>query len=219
MINEQYRYMQDLKFEKRFELGLVSNSTWHKDPRRLAFALSRYKFVSKMIRGSQNVLEIGCGDGWNAKIVSTEVENLTLVDYDEIFVNDAIVNSRYWEKIPKCILHDFTQGSLKREYDAAYCLDVLEHIENDREDVFIQNIASSCKPNSIIIFGMPSLESQAHISEEKRDPGHVNCKNLYDMQRLMKKHFRVVLPFSMNDEVLHTGYEKMSQYIFSVCIN
>ena len=35
----------------------------------------------------------------------------------------------------------------------------------------------------------------------------------------MEKFFRNVFMFSMNDEVLHTGFEKMSNYIFALCVN
>ncbi len=40
-------------------MGLTSGSTYIKDPRRLVFLLSRYKFVSKMIQDKNKVLEVG----------------------------------------------------------------------------------------------------------------------------------------------------------------
>jgi len=33
----------------------------------------------------------------------------------------------------------------------------------------------------------------------------------------MENYFHTVLMFSMNDEVVHTGYHKMAQYLFAVC--
>ena len=41
------------------KLGLASSYVWPNDPRRLFISLSRYKFVSKMLEGKNNVLEIG----------------------------------------------------------------------------------------------------------------------------------------------------------------
>ncbi|CAA7613597.1 hypothetical protein MCP1_120075 [Candidatus Terasakiella magnetica] len=32
----------------------------------------------------------------------------------------------------------------------------------------------------------------------------------------LSRHFRHVLMFSMNDEVVHTGHHKMAHYIFAV---
>jgi hypothetical protein len=33
----------------------------------------------------------------------------------------------------------------------------------------------------------------------------------------MKRFFKNVFMFSMNDEVVHTGYSKMSHYNFALC--
>ena len=35
----------------------------------------------------------------------------------------------------------------------------------------------------------------------------------------MRRHFNNVYLFSMNDEVLHTGYKPMSHYLFALCAN
>lgn len=39
--------------------------------------LFRYKFVSKMLAGLDHVLEIGCGDGFGARIVAQAVNRVT----------------------------------------------------------------------------------------------------------------------------------------------
>src|SRR4051794_13797083 len=70
-------------------LGVEKNGVWHTDPRRLAFVLSRYKFVAKMLSGRQSVLEVGCGDAWPARIVLQEVAKLHAIDIDSIFIDDA----------------------------------------------------------------------------------------------------------------------------------
>ena len=49
--------------------------------------------------------------------------------------------------------------------------------------------------------------------------GHINCKNKNSLRKLMLNFFHNVFMFSMNDEVVHTGYDKMSHYIFAVCAN
>src|SRR5476649_1761497 len=69
-------------------LGIMSNQVWHDDPRRLAFMLSRYKFVSKMLSGRDQVAEIGCGDAFGSRIVLQEVKQLDVYDIDPIFVDD-----------------------------------------------------------------------------------------------------------------------------------
>ena len=74
---EQYSYLLELEERK---LGLMMNRVWDNDPKRLSFVLSRYKFVSKMLKGKKSVLEIGAADGFKSRIVSTEVGKLDLSD-------------------------------------------------------------------------------------------------------------------------------------------
>ena len=70
-------------------LGVLKNWEWHDDPRRFLFSMARYKFVSKMFDGRRNVLELGCGDAFNAPIVLQTVGRLTVADFDPVFIEDA----------------------------------------------------------------------------------------------------------------------------------
>jgi len=198
-------------------LGLHSNKQWFEDPKHLLFSMARYKFVSKMLSGSKKVAEVGCGDGFNARIVLQEVEKLTLYDIDPLFVENAKENCRGpWSC--EVETHDITKGPLNRQYDACYSLDVLEHIEQAQEDSVIKNLCNSISDNGVLIIGMPSLESQ-QFSKSAEVTGHINCKSGNEFRELMKQHFHNVFLFSMNDELVHTGYLKMAHYLFCLCTN
>ena len=67
-----------------------------------------------------------------------------------------------------------------------------------------------------MIIGMPSIESQVYASPGSK-LGHVNCKSGPELKLLMEKYFQAVFLFSMNDEVVHTGFHKMAHYILAVC--
>ena len=60
----------------------MTSWAWHSDPKRLAFTISRYKFVSKMLSDCETILEIGCGDGFGARVVADNGAKLTCVDLD-----------------------------------------------------------------------------------------------------------------------------------------
>ena len=196
-------------------LGLLKSREWIEDPRRFLFSLARYKFVAKMLSGRQNVLEVGCGDAFGAPIVLQEVARLTVTDFDPEFIADA--QARQTAKYPYvAVTHDFLEGTLARDFDAAYALDVLEHIEPARERRFLDSLVGSLSENAVAIIGMPSLESQAYASEGSK-MGHVNCKTAPDLKALMSAYFHSVFMFSMNDEVVHTGYHKLAHYILAVC--
>jgi hypothetical protein len=77
-------------------------------------------------------------------------------------------------------------------------------------------MVSSLDEHGIVIIGMPSLESQSYASPISR-AGHVNCKTMPDLKLLLEQYFHNVFAFSMNDELIHTGYHKMAQYILMLC--
>lgn len=211
----QYQSLLDLKNAKGLnQLGLMMNEVWDADPRRLVFVLSRYKFIAKMLEGKRDVLEIGCGDAWASRIVKQTVKNLTVSDFDTIFIDDA--KKRYDPDWPLTYLvHDMTKAPTKKKYDALYSVDVLEHIAPKDENKFLLNICNSLNQNGVAIIGIPSLESQKYASPASK-VGHVNCKSGQEFKYFMEQYFEHVFLFSMNDEVVHTGFDKMAHYLFTL---
>jgi cyclopropane fatty-acyl-phospholipid synthase-like methyltransferase len=210
---KQYAYLLELQERK---LGLMMNRVWDNDPRRLAFVLSRYKFVAKMFENKNRVLEIGCGDAWPSRIVAQAVKHLTVSDFDPVFINDAL--SRHEEKWPmEYLLHNMVEGPTEQTFDAIYLCDVFEHISPADEDIFLRNIILSTTERGALIIGIPSLQSQELIPEPERDPGHVNCKTGAQLKTLLEDFFHNVFLFSMNDEMVHTGHSAMAHYLFCVC--
>lgn len=196
-------------------LGIEKNANWHSDPKRLVFVLSRYKFVAKMLSGKNRVLEVGCGDAWPLRIVLQEVGSVHGIDIDPVFIED--IHERKDEEWPfTCEVHNMLDGPLKPEFDAAFSLDVLEHIPKEEEQKFLKNVFDSLSEKGVLIIGMPSLESQKHASPLSKI-GHVNCKSAPDLKILLLEYFDNVFMFSMNDEVVHTGYYPMAQYLLAIC--
>lgn len=196
-------------------LGLLKSREWIEDPRRFLFSQARYKFVSKMLSGRHNVLEVGCGDAFNAPIVMQEVERLTVTDFDPEFIADA--RARTPSEYPyEAVTHNFLEGQMDGNFDAVYLMDVLEHIGTVEEQRFISNILAATSDDVVAIVGMPSLESQVYASAGSK-AGHINCKTAPDLKRLMEEFFSSVFMFSMNDEVVHTGYHRMAHYIIALC--
>lgn len=197
------------------KLGLMVNESWNQDPKRTLFTLARYKFVAKMLDGSDKVLEVGCADAFGTRLVQQAVKKVTAVDFDPIFIED--VHSRMDPAWPlECFQHDLLHGPVPGIFNAIYSLDVLEHIEPDAEDMFIANMLKSLDANGILIVGMPSLESQSYASPQSK-VGHVNCKSGGNLKALLQRYFHNVFVFSMNDETIHTGFYPMAHYLLAVC--
>jgi len=197
-------------------LGLRANAAWHADPKRLGIVLSRYKFVAKMLSGKKRVLEVGCGDAWASRVVKQEVETLVGIDIDPVFITDArdAMDPKWAFEVR---VHDMLAGPVDGPFDALYALDVLEHIDPIHEDRFIANMAASLEPPGVAIVGMPSLESQPYASPLSKE-GHVNCKSAPDLKQVMQRSFHDVFIFSMNDEVVHTGFYALAHYLFALCV-
>ena len=212
------QYQHCINVQKEFgstPLGLMTNQCFHDDPRRLPIMLSRYKFVAKMLSGCGKALEIGCGDGFASRIVLQEVKELVATDFDPVFVKNVNANmDKFWTF--QCFAHDMLSGPVPgAPYDAAYALDVLEHIAPEHEDAFLKNTVKSLAPHGIAIFGMPSLQSQAYASTLSKQ-GHVNCKDGVEFKTFFQRFFQNVFVFSMNDEVVHTGYYPMAHYLLAL---
>jgi 2-polyprenyl-3-methyl-5-hydroxy-6-metoxy-1,4-benzoquinol methylase len=198
-------------------LGVMTSWAWYDDPKRLAFSLARYKFVAKMLEGRQRVLEVGCGDGFGARVVAQSVGRLTAIDRDPDFVASA--KSTASDRFPIDFrVHDIMKEAVPGRFCAAYSLDVLEHIPRRQEPRFIRNVVASLERDGVCIIGMPSEESQVYASRFSK-LGHVNCKTQSSLKGVMQEYFRNVFAFSMNDEVIHTGYGRMSHYNIAVCCN
>ncbi len=220
--SKENQYVLDLYKKEGLEnFGYMSSQSWKDDPRAIGFTLSRYKFVAKMLSGKKNVLEIGCGDAFFSRVVKQEVDNLSVSDWDPIFVEqikNKNINEKKW-KFKKVFTHDMCNDSTKNCYEAIYAIDVFEHISKKKEDIFLKNISKSLKNNhSILILGCPSIYSQKYASQISK-AGHVNCKTQENLKKKLETYFYNTFLFSMNDEVLHTGYSKMSNYYFIICLN
>lgn len=195
-------------------LGLMTNQAWHDDPRHLVFTLSRYKFVAKMLADRAHVLEVGCGDAFGTRIVAQSVKRLTATDFDPVFVADVTRRmDPQWRF--ECKAHDMLSGPFPGQYDGAYALDVIEHIQPKDELAFVSNIVKSLTKEGVLLLGCPSLQSQAYASPPSM-AGHVNCKTGDTMGALLGQFFHNVFVFSMNDEVVHTGYTPMAHYLIGV---
>ena len=212
--DDHFRKMIQLD-KKKVILGSYSSYSWTNDPKHLVFSLARYKFVSKILNGKNKVLEIGAGDGFKSKIVDDTVKKLDLCDVTN---SSKMEYENYSLNKNKYFLHDFIKEPTKNKYDAIYSLDVIEHINKKKCNSFIKNIKKSLKPRGVLILGTPSLSSQKYASKYSKK-FHVNCFDKKELHEYLDKYFANVFSFGMNDEVVHTGYDKMCHYIFAICVN
>jgi len=197
-------------------MGPWTSHIWRSDPRHLGFLLARYKFCAKMLSCKSDALEVGCGDAFGVPIVLQEVNSITCIDFEPLVLEEARRNMEL-EFADRCnfIEHDILAKPMPRRFDAVYSLDVIEHIPSEKDELFITNIAASLTQDGICIIGTPNIESTSHASEASQ-VGHINLKSAATLRQTLQLHFINVFLFSMNDEVIHTGYYAMAHYLLGV---
>lgn len=184
-----------------------------KDPKRLAFIFARYSFAAQMTESCRSILEFGCSEGIGASMLHGGRKKYLGLDLDSSAVEAADKNfSAPDVRFEVGNFLGFAEGS----FDGIVSLDVIEHIlAGEDEEAFFKSIVNNISDNGICVVGTPNITSTPYASPESLK-GHVN---MFDAQRLtstMEKYFRTVLNFSMNDEVVHTGYYPMAHYLFAV---
>jgi len=198
------------------KLGPWTSHIWRTDPRHLGFLLARYKFCAKMLAGKSEVLEIGCGDAFGMMVVLQTAGSVHGVDFEPLVIEDAKARLAV-EGVKRCSFSilDITERPMDRKFDAAYSLDVIEHIPPEFEDRFMANVCKSLRPHAVCIIGTPNIEAQKHASPASAE-GHINPKSADSLRELLSRYFHNVFIFSMNDEVVHTGFYPMAHYLLGV---
>jgi protein-L-isoaspartate O-methyltransferase len=202
--------------DARISLGRASSNAYRTDPKMIGFMAARYKFVAKMLEGVESAIEIGCGDGFGAPVVAQAVGKLLCTDIDEDTLADNARRLAFAQNL-KFEYFDFRGGRYPVPMHAAYCVDVIEHVFPAEEPAFMRHLAGSLAPMGIAIVGTPNQTAEKYASENSRK-GHINLKDHRSLRGLLQQHFERVFLFSMNDEVLHTGYYPMAHYLWGVCV-
>ena len=195
-------------------MGPWTTHIWRSDPRHLVFTLARYKFVAKMLAGKSSALEVGCGDAFGTPIIAQAVSRVHGIDLEPFVIEDLNKRNELKERCTFAI-HDMIAAPVKGSFDAAYSLDVIEHIPTQLEKKFVGNIVASLKPNGMLLMGTPNIEAHRFASEGSR-LGHINLKSGDTLGALLAQFFENVFIFSMNDEVVHTGFTPMAHYLMAM---
>ena len=197
-------------------MGPWTSHIWRSDPRHLGFLLARYKFCSKMLAGKSRVLEVGCGDGAGIPVMLQSVGSVHGIDFEPLVIRDARKRLKEdgFSRFDFSIL-DMAKTPLKKGFDAAYSLDVIEHIPPSLERRFMKNVCLSLKPHGLCIIGTPNVDASKYASKASAE-GHVNLKSADSLKALLSVFFHHVLIFSMNDEVVHTGFYPMAHYLLGI---
>lgn len=212
-----YRELTERFFDTpEISLGPFTSYSLMYDPKHLAFVLSRYKFVAKMLQGRQRVMEVGPGDGFGIPLVADVVKHLYTVDWDRRFLDGNARRLKHLTNV-SYVMANLNSESPDLKVDAAYWIDVIEHLDAETESAVIENILRCLPDDGVLITGTPNKTAHQFASLQSKAL-HINLKTMDELRTLMQRYFRNVFMFGMNDEVLHTGYAPMCHYMWSLAV-
>lgn len=207
---------QDWDPASEIPMGPNSSDQYRHDPKHLCFVLARYKFCAKMLAGKATVLEVGCGDAFGTPLVAQEANSVVAVDWDLEMTQG---NLRRLAFVGNCtfIHHDIVNGPVDGAFNGVYSVDVIEHIDPSVEHEFMKNSCANLSDDGIYIIGTPNVKAEAYARPPSK-LGHINLKDAVQLRELLSQYMKTVFIFSMNDEVVHTGFHNMAHYLFAVGI-
>ena len=158
------------------------------------------------------MLEIGCSEGFGTVIIAETAAKAVGIDID----GDAIREARRSFASKKVIFRraDFLDAKVG-DFDAVVALDVIEHIYPENESVFFKSICRNLRKYGLCVIGTPNKTAEKYGSETSKI-GHVNMYTWDRLKESMNTYFHQAFMFSVNDEVVHTGFYPMAHYLIAV---
>jgi 2-polyprenyl-3-methyl-5-hydroxy-6-metoxy-1,4-benzoquinol methylase len=178
---------------------------------RLLIRLARYKFVAKMLKKTDRVMEVGSGSGLGAVFLGQHCAEVTGIEIKTSEIEEARALNR--RKNVRFETVDLFKVPASHRYDCVVALDVIEHMPIAMGRKLVRAMAGQLKDTGLLFIGTPSIYSYPYQSPLSR-ASHVKCYDLPELVEVIEGSFKRTLSFSMNDELVHTGYHKMAWYYF-----
>lgn len=175
--------------------------------------LARYKFVARLLKKKDHVLEVGSGSGLGTLFLGQHCAQATGLELKTTETEEAqTLNQRANVQF---IAGDLFDWKPSPQYDVVVSLDVIEHMPKEKGKALLAAMASQLKPSGMLVVGSPSIYSYQYQSALSQ-ASHVKCYDLPELLDMVDIYFQRSISFSMNDEMVHTGHYKMAWYYFAL---
>ncbi len=211
---EAFKLGAEYQFIESIPMGPWTSFSLLNDPIHISFVLARYKFCARMLTGKKSILEVGCGDAPGTPIVAEFTNRLLALDVDDRLINN---NRKRLAKISNIEFRNYNicETPLSEKFDAAFSIDVIEHLDKPLNKPFLENTTKSLHSDGVCIIGTPNITANKYASKRSRTQ-HINLQSHKSLRKRLERYFENVFIFSMNDEVIHTGYLPMAHYLFGM---
>jgi len=139
-----------------------------------------FTFVKRALSANGRCLDVGCGTGFMVERIADLRINVVGIDSSEMLIEHARRRLEVKSSSAELYVSDIQNIPQYGKFDLVLCLDVIEHLEHDREALSL--LRQACLPDGKLILSVPAL---SHLYGE-RDVmlGHFRR---YDKKELLSK--------------------------------
>src|SRR5262249_4516642 len=145
--------------------------------RGMSDAVTAYQeFLERLAVRRPRVLEIGVGDGFGLPIVAQAVGHVHALDWEPRLLEGNARRLGHLAHVTY-LHHDLNASAPALEVDAAYSVDVIEHIDPAGEAKFLGHVVRCLTPSGVLLTGTPNVTAKAYASPPSQ-AAHVNLKSM-----------------------------------------
>lgn len=179
MDNQIDNYLAKLNLEGR-------RITWEGNTGKIDFILSK---SAKYIKSGEKVCEVGIGDGYLLDKLYDMGMSCVGIDISGYLVRFHRNRFRNENKNVELIRADIASGHQEENaYDAIFCLDVLEHIDEANYMKGLENIHSMLKKKGVFVASVPYMENMDVRMTKCPMCGHefhqIGHKQAFDLKKI-----------------------------------
>lgn len=200
-------------------LDKVEWYSFSSDPLAFLVDIARYKFIGRMLKHTDIVIDVGCGSAVGSVMLSKFCAKVIAIDIDAELIDK---NVERYSSITNLEFHVFDPSkyemSVFQAYDVAVCVDVIEHIDPKVRPFFLQNLMEPLPDYGLSFIGTDNAVS-APFASWRRKESHQYGEYSYDsFRKELADYYRRVFMFSGTDEFVNTSFGPLSWHMLAMCI-
>ena len=153
-----------------------------------------YEYLKSVLEKNEDVLEIGCGEGYGSFIISEMVRHVTALDNNSDVIKYA--KSKYnKDNLDFVHVEGLTLPFTDSSFDTIVLFQVIEHIEKD--EAFLKEIRRVLKNSGRLILTTPNREHRLKPGQKPWYKHHVREYARKELEDLLKSVFNDVNNYSI----------------------
>ena len=181
----------------------------------IGFTIARYKFACKWMRETDDVLEVGCGEGFGCNFFSRHVRTVTGLDIDEELIERCA--RRYSRDNLEFVAGDviYPADPPEPRFHAVVSFEMIEHVGQEEGRRMVANCAACLRDRGLLILSTPRAREDRSVSRQHM---HVFEYDYDTLVSTLAPHFERVTVFCQNDEYIYAGHPSTAWNFVAVCV-